>query len=84
LTAFAAVITAIGGMIAVLLQAGIIGGTDNSPTQPAAAARTAVFAPATTSTSTVGPSAGKPWADVEAVITAKDGTKTKGIGLAGY
>src|SRR5438045_2903889 len=34
LTAVAAVVTAIGGIIAVLLQAGLIGGTGKTPAQP--------------------------------------------------
>jgi hypothetical protein len=74
LTALAAVITAVGGTIAILLQAGIIGGTGNSPGQPAAATRPTVVATATTSASTEGVSAGKPWTDVQARITAKDGS----------
>jgi hypothetical protein len=77
LTAFAAVITAIGGMIAVLLQAGVIGGTDKNQASPPAAAQAHVVAPATTSAFTAGVPAGKPWKDVQAVITAKDGTVTR-------
>jgi serine/threonine-protein kinase len=74
LTAVAAVITAVGGTIAILLQAGIIGGIDSSPRQPAAVTRPTAVAAATTSASTASVPAGKPWADVQARITAKDGT----------
>jgi serine/threonine-protein kinase len=76
LTAVAAVITAAGGTIAILLQAGIIGGIDNSPGQPASATRPTTVAAATTSAPTASVSAGKPWTDMQARITAKDGTKT--------
>jgi hypothetical protein len=71
LTAFAAVITAIGGVVAILLQAGIIGGADKNPAQEQ------VVTHAATSASTAGTAVGKPWKDVEAVITAKDGTVTR-------
>lgn len=77
LTAVAAVITAVGGLIAILFQTGIIGGT--APASPPA---NQVRLPNTTentatSTSSMATSAaGKPWRDVAAVFTATDGTQT--------
>lgn len=83
LTAIAGLITAVGGMIAVLLQIGIIGGAENK-TAPPPVAQTLNDTPTTnpvaittaTATTTEVP-VGKPWSEVEAVITAKDGTVTR-------
>lgn len=83
LTAFAGVITAVGALITVLLQTGLIGSTGTDPAPPPAAAQPQITtAPVTTApvTSTASPSAastpaaaeGKPWRDVEAVMTLKD------------
>ncbi|HET9118708.1 MAG TPA: hypothetical protein VFN75_11645 [Pseudonocardiaceae bacterium] len=76
MTALAAVITAIGGVIAVLLQAGIIGGAQLAAPPPIPT-QAKVGTPPTTSTSAGNVPEEKPWRDVEAVITAKDGTVTK-------
>jgi hypothetical protein len=74
LTALAAVITAVGGMVAVLFQVGIIG---HSPARPPVAAQTQVAPSAPTSVATTGAPTGKPWTDAEAVFTDKDGTVTR-------
>lgn len=80
LTALAAVITAIGGTIAILLQVGLIGGTDKTPEQPTVtsnsvvAGATSTPTPAGTATAAVG---GKAWSEVEAVITTTDGRETR-------
>jgi hypothetical protein len=74
LTAVAAVITAVGGLFAVLFQAGIIG---HSPARsPAAMVQTQVKAPVSSSAAPSGASRGRAWTDVEAIWTAKDGTVT--------
>jgi hypothetical protein len=81
LTAVAAIITAVGGTLAILLQVGIIGGAGKGPERPAAATQPAAIVSASTATATgsapaAGASAGRPWSDVQARITAKDGTTT--------
>ncbi|HEV7828186.1 MAG TPA: hypothetical protein VGP04_04905 [Pseudonocardiaceae bacterium] len=76
LTALAAVITAIGGVIAMLFQAGIIGGAHQG-TPPPTATQAKVGSLPTTSASAGSVPGEKPWRDVEAVITAEDGTVTK-------
>ncbi|WP_412821976.1 hypothetical protein [Micromonospora sp. MS34] len=72
LTAVAAVITAVGGLLTVLLQLGVIGGTgdpaaSSTPSHPAAVPQVATTARA---------AAGKPWSEVQARWTANDGTVT--------
>lgn len=76
LTAVAALITAIGGVVAILVQVGVIGKADKNPAAPPATSQEQVVTISGSGTST-GVAAGKPWKDVEAVITAKDGTVTK-------
>jgi hypothetical protein len=78
LTAFAAVVTAVGGLLAVLLQLGIIGG---SP-KPAAVSGQGPQATESTSAGSSSPSAatgssvsGRPWSDAVAVWTTTDGRK---------
>lgn len=75
LTALAAVITAVGGLFAVLFQAGIISHSPARP--PAAIVQTQVTKPVSSSAAPNNASTGKPWTDVEAIMTAKDGTVTR-------
>lgn len=76
ITAVAAIITAIGGLIGVLIQTGVIGADrkDATPTQTTQVRS----APPTAITTAAGvASEAKPWRDVEATITAGDGTQVK-------
>jgi hypothetical protein len=73
LTALATVVTAIGGLLAILFQLGLIANTSDPPSSPAAAQSRVV--PATTATT--GTTTGKGWQDAEAVITANNGKVTK-------
>lgn len=72
LTAVAAVITAVGGLLAILFQVGVLGGGDEPPAAASSSAPTS--APAATSPA-AGTTAqgGKPWNEATAVITPKEG-----------
>lgn len=72
LTAVAAVITAAGGLLALLLQMGIIGGADN-PAPVTGVQSQQTTAPVKATTASQGPT-GKPWSDIQARWTMIDGT----------
>lgn len=73
LTGLAAVLTAIGGLFAVLLQIGIIGGSDNTP-PPGPVANAQSTRPGAASTPTTANAAAPGgWANATAVMTANDG-----------
>ncbi|RKR92171.1 hypothetical protein BDK92_6605 [Micromonospora pisi] len=71
LAAVAAIITGVGGLLAVLLQLGIIGGGDERP--PGVTATGTTGRPAT-SASVTGAVAEEPWSQAEAVWTTTEGT----------
>jgi len=83
LTAIAGFITAIGGIVAILIQVGVIGGTADPTTPPRAEdtpIQTTVATTTAKSTSSAPPASaagGKAWKDVEAVITPKEGAPTR-------
>lgn len=72
ITAVAAIITAIGGFIAVLFQIGVIGSA-----QKAVAPSSPVVAASTTTAGATGAPGGKAWRDVEATITDRNGKQTR-------
>lgn len=76
LTAIAAVITAIGGLLAVLLQLGVIGGADEEdrPQATSTSSSSQEAAATASSASSAAAQPGKSWTDAVAVWRAKDGT----------
>ncbi|MGH3914059.1 MAG: hypothetical protein ACRDTC_11740 [Pseudonocardiaceae bacterium] len=78
LTGVAAVLTAVGGLLAILFQAGIIGGDGSPAPLPEASAAQSHTTPGGAFNTTTKAAAGKPWEEVEAVFTAKDGTVISG------
>lgn len=84
LTAVAAVVTAVGGLIAVLVQSGIIGARGEGPSAEAAdqqPAATATVMPgpqdSTAIASAPAPDPVKPWQDTQAVIHLRDGAMAR-------
>lgn len=84
LTGLAAVITAVGGIMAILIQVGVLDGTQlnrgNAGGKPPAVApkgptRTTPGPTPTTAEATPTVAGARPWSDVEAVFTRKDGTR---------
>lgn len=76
LTGVAAVMTAVGGLLTVLLQIGVIGERDGPASDPAAQARQAATPHTATTSSAAAASRavpGKPWSAAEARWTLKDG-----------
>lgn len=78
-TAVAAIVTAIGGLIAVLVQTGIVkpGRQDASTTAQTTHAQVVTTTAAGDATTAVGvaTTTGRAWRDVRATITASDGTQ---------
>jgi serine/threonine-protein kinase len=72
-TAVAALLTAVGGMLAILFQYGVLGGADAPEDASGSGASTSSAAGPDSPTSAP---AGKPWSEVAAVFTAQDGTRT--------
>ncbi|MBE8519741.1 hypothetical protein ILP97_19950 [Amycolatopsis sp. H6(2020)] len=79
LTAVAGVITAVGGLLAILFQVGVLGAADKPPpaasgpsSVPSSAAATSSSATSSSAADTAG-QGGKPWNEVTAVITPKEG-----------
>jgi hypothetical protein len=91
LTAVAAIITGLGGLLAILLQLGVIGGSDDpaaaqppGPTAGPTAAATTTSGSASTGGSTTGGGTAtgggngeKPWSQVEAVWTPTQGAQIR-------
>jgi len=78
MTATAALITAVGGIFALLLQAGVIGGSNKTAfPSPNAAARTSRTATEAVSGTTPKAGSAKPWSEVQAIITPNAGAVTK-------
>jgi hypothetical protein len=78
LTAVAAVITAVGGLLAVLLQLGIIGGSPKPAAvsgQGPQATQSASAASSSHSAATDSSVSGRSWSDADAVWTTTDGKK---------
>ncbi|HET6708254.1 hypothetical protein [Amycolatopsis sp.] len=71
LTAVAAMITAVGGLLAVLFQVGVLGGAGKSP--PAASGGNPTSAAASSTAAGTAGQGGKPWNEATAVITPKVG-----------
>jgi len=83
LTAIAAVITAVSGLVALLFQNGVLGGkTDprgGDQTNAQVAARLTAAPPNTAASAAhaVAKPAARPWPDAEAVLVSRDGTITR-------
>jgi hypothetical protein len=74
-TAVAALLTAVGGMLAILFQYGVLGGAEEDAVGSGSGPSTSTGSTAEPGPVTSGP-AGKPWSEVAAVFTATDGSQT--------
>lgn len=77
LTALAALITALSGLVALLFQYGVLG-SKNEPSPPPAASSPVSTQPAAVANASLPmPAGGKAWADAEAVVLSREGTTTR-------
>ncbi len=74
LTGIAALLTAIGGLLAVLFQLGVLGGSSSTP-PPGPVANPATTVPSSVSQTSAAPPAAGGWANAIALMTANDGTQ---------
>lgn len=79
LTALAALITALGGVAALLFQYGILGSqSEPGPGHPSATSAPLAMQPANTANAPLPmPVSGKVWADAEAVVLTREGATTR-------